>query len=139
MTAIAAVTAVACGGADQAAETKPGSGTFASLATQSLSKIDGSVEVPGLRSAARRARWRSRKCERHRRGVPADNRLFGPGQVPRHHRPWNLRATGRPFYGNLLEAWARGEFFPLAFTRPAVDKEAKHTLMLKPAARAATH
>ena len=45
---------------------------------------------------------------------------------------------GSPFYGNLLEGWSRGEFFPLAFTRPAVENATKHTLILKPAARAAT-
>ena len=38
---------------------------------------------------------------------------------------------GSPFYGNLLEGWARGEFFPLAFTRAAVEKATKHTLILK--------
>jgi penicillin G amidase len=42
---------------------------------------------------------------------------------------------GSPFYGNLLQAWAGGEFFPLAYTRPAVDKVRAHTLVLKPAAR----
>jgi penicillin G amidase len=46
---------------------------------------------------------------------------------------------GSPFYGNLLEGWARGEFFALAFTRPAVEKVTMHRLTLKPAARAATH
>lgn len=45
---------------------------------------------------------------------------------------------GSPFYGNLLEGWARGEFFPLAFTRPAVEQVATHRLTLRPAARAAT-
>jgi penicillin amidase len=39
---------------------------------------------------------------------------------------------GSSFYGNLLDGWARGEFFPLAFTRPAVEKVTKHTLILKP-------
>ena len=42
---------------------------------------------------------------------------------------------GSPFYGNLLQAWAGGEFFPLAYTRPAVDKVTAHTLVLKPAVR----
>jgi penicillin amidase len=39
---------------------------------------------------------------------------------------------GSPFYGNLLEGWSRGEFFPLAFTRAAVEKATTHTLILKP-------
>jgi len=42
---------------------------------------------------------------------------------------------GSPFYGNLLQAWAGGEFFPLAYTRPAVDRVTAHTLVLKPAVR----
>ena len=42
---------------------------------------------------------------------------------------------GSPFYGNLLQAWAGGEFFPLAYTRPAVDKVTAHTLVLTPAGR----
>lgn len=40
---------------------------------------------------------------------------------------------GSPFYGNLLEGWARGEFFPLAYTRPAVERVTKYTLVLSPA------
>ena len=39
---------------------------------------------------------------------------------------------GSPFYGNLLEPWTRGDFFPLAFTRPAVEKAAAHRLTLRP-------
>jgi penicillin amidase len=37
-----------------------------------------------------------------------------------------------PYYGNLLQSWAAGEFFPLAFTRPAVEKVAAHKLVLTP-------
>ena len=40
---------------------------------------------------------------------------------------------GSPFYGNLLDGWSRGEFFPLAFTRPAVERVTKHTLLLRSA------
>jgi penicillin amidase len=40
---------------------------------------------------------------------------------------------GSPFYGNLLEGWARGEFFPLAFTRAAVENATAHRLILKSA------
>jgi penicillin amidase len=42
---------------------------------------------------------------------------------------------GSPFYDNLLQRWASGEFFPLAYTRPAVDQVTAHTLVLKPALR----
>jgi penicillin G amidase len=41
---------------------------------------------------------------------------------------------GSPFYGNLLEDWVNGVFFPLAFTRPAVDQITAHRLILKPGA-----
>ena len=37
-----------------------------------------------------------------------------------------------PFYGNLLPIWANDEYFQMAFTRPAVDAKAKHTLKLIP-------
>jgi penicillin amidase len=38
-----------------------------------------------------------------------------------------------PFYGNLLPLWDRGEYFPLVYSRPRVEKEAAHTLALRPA------
>jgi penicillin amidase len=38
-----------------------------------------------------------------------------------------------PFYGNLLPLWDRGEYFPLAFSRARVDREAAHKLTLRPA------
>lgn len=36
-----------------------------------------------------------------------------------------------PFYGSLQERWAKDEYFPLSFSRRAVDATAKHTLVLK--------
>jgi penicillin amidase len=45
--------------------------------------------------------------------------------------------SGQPeseFYGNLLPLWARGEYFPLLFSRAAVERDTKHILWLKPAA-----
>jgi len=38
-----------------------------------------------------------------------------------------------PFYGNLLPFWDKGEYFPLVYTRPAVDRSAAHKLSLRPA------
>jgi len=46
--------------------------------------------------------------------------------------PGQSGQPGSPFYGNLLEAWARREHFRLAFTRPAVDAHAKYRLTLRP-------
>ena len=39
-----------------------------------------------------------------------------------------------PFYGNLLPLWDKGEYFPMAFSRARVDREAAHRLTLKPPA-----
>ena len=43
-----------------------------------------------------------------------------------------------PYYGNLLPLWDRGEYFPMAYSRARVDKEAAHKLTLKPAGQAST-
>lgn len=40
-----------------------------------------------------------------------------------------------PHYADLLEAWARHEYAPLAFSREAVASHARHRLRLEPAAR----
>ena len=37
-----------------------------------------------------------------------------------------------PFYGNLLPVWANDEYFPMVFSRKAVDEKAAHTLKLTP-------
>ena len=36
------------------------------------------------------------------------------------------------FYGNLLPLWADNQYFPLVFSRKAVDKHTAHRLMLQP-------
>ena len=43
-----------------------------------------------------------------------------------------------PYYGNLLPLWDRGEYFPAAYTRARVDREAAHKLTLRPGGRTAT-
>jgi penicillin amidase len=43
--------------------------------------------------------------------------------------------SGQPeskFYGDLLPRWADNEYFPLVFSRKAVDKHAAHRLILQP-------
>ena len=37
-----------------------------------------------------------------------------------------------PFYGNLLPLWASDTYFPLAYSRPRVDKESAQKLTLRP-------
>jgi penicillin amidase len=49
--------------------------------------------------------------------------------------------SGQPesdFYGNLLPLWARGEYFPLLYSRAAVERNTRHVLWLKPAATSAS-
>jgi penicillin amidase len=40
-----------------------------------------------------------------------------------------------PFYGNLLPLWDKGEYFPLVYSRAAVDAAAAHRLSLRPSPR----
>lgn len=47
--------------------------------------------------------------------------------------PGQSGRPGSPYYGNLLQNWADGEFFPLSFSREAVEKNARHRLQLRPA------
>ena len=46
--------------------------------------------------------------------------------------PGQSGQPGSPFYGNLLPLWADNRYFPLAFSRKAVDAHAAHTLVLRP-------
>lgn len=46
--------------------------------------------------------------------------------------PGQSGRPGSPYYGNLTESWAAGEYFPLLFTREAVEARAEHRLILKP-------
>lgn len=47
--------------------------------------------------------------------------------------PGQSGQPGSPFYGNLLEMWAKGRYFPLRYSRKAVEDAAAHRLMLVPA------
>jgi penicillin amidase len=46
--------------------------------------------------------------------------------------PGQSGRPGSPYYENLAESWGAGEYFPLLFTRPAVEARAEHRLVLKP-------
>ena len=37
-----------------------------------------------------------------------------------------------PHYGDLLPLWAEGKYFPLVYSRAAVEKNAKQKLVLEP-------
>jgi penicillin G amidase len=46
--------------------------------------------------------------------------------------PGQSAQPGSRFYANLVEPYGRGEFFPLVYTRPAVERNAAHRLLLVP-------
>jgi penicillin amidase len=46
--------------------------------------------------------------------------------------PGQSGQPGSPYYGNLLPLWADGKYFPLVYSRAAVERETAHILWLKP-------
>lgn len=46
--------------------------------------------------------------------------------------PGQSMQPGSPFYDNLLTLWVDQEYFPLLFTRPAIEANTTHRLMLQP-------
>jgi penicillin G amidase len=46
--------------------------------------------------------------------------------------PGQSGQPGSAFYGNLLPLWADNRYFPLAFSRKAVDANTAHRLTLQP-------
>lgn len=46
--------------------------------------------------------------------------------------PGQSGQPGSPFYGNLLPLWEKGEYFPLVYSRKAVEQATAHVLWLKP-------
>jgi penicillin amidase len=46
--------------------------------------------------------------------------------------PGQSGQPGSPFYGDSIESWANGDYFPLAFSREAVERVAEHRLVLRP-------
>jgi penicillin amidase len=46
--------------------------------------------------------------------------------------PGQSGQPGSSFYGNLLPLWEKGEYFPLLYSRAAVEKNTAHVLWLRP-------
>jgi penicillin amidase len=46
--------------------------------------------------------------------------------------PGQSAQYGSPHYADLAPLWAKGEYFPLAYSRAKVDEVAKHRLILRP-------
>jgi penicillin amidase len=49
--------------------------------------------------------------------------------------PGQSGQPGSPHYGDLLPLWAKGEYFPLAYSRTKVDEVTRHRLRLRPTAK----
>ncbi|NNF37220.1 MAG: penicillin acylase family protein [Gemmatimonadetes bacterium] len=49
--------------------------------------------------------------------------------------PGQSGRPGSPYYGDLVEPWGRGDYFPMLFTRGAVEAAAQHRMTLAPGDR----
>ncbi|MBK5256403.1 MAG: penicillin acylase family protein [Vicinamibacteria bacterium] len=61
--------------------------------------------------------------------------LADPDRSVASNSPGQSAQPGSPFYGNLVNNLGNGEYFPLLYTRGAVEKRAAHRLTLRPADR----
>ncbi len=59
--------------------------------------------------------------------------LADPDRSVASNAPGQSAQPGSPFYGNLAENLGNGEYFPLLYTREAVEDRAAHRLTLRPA------
>ena len=59
--------------------------------------------------------------------------LADPDRSVASNAPGQSAQPGSPYYGNLAENLGNGEYFPLLYTREAVDERAAHRLTLQPA------
>ena len=59
--------------------------------------------------------------------------LADPDRSVASNAPGQSAQPGSPFYGNLAENLGNGEYFPLLYTREAVEERAAHRLTLRPA------
>ena len=61
--------------------------------------------------------------------------LADPDRSVASNAPGQSAQPGSPFYGNLADNLGNGEYFPLLYTREAVEEHAAHRLTLRPAGR----
>ncbi len=59
--------------------------------------------------------------------------LADPDRSVASNAPGQSAQPGSPFYGNLADNLGNGEYFPLLYTRDAVEAHAAHRLTLQPA------
>jgi penicillin amidase len=66
-------------------------------------------------------------------GLLSDHRQHGRlGPVRGHERPRQSGDPERPFYDNLFELWANGEFFPVYCSRERIDRVARDVIAFDP-------
>lgn len=58
--------------------------------------------------------------------------ISAPDSSVATNAPGQSGQPGSPFYGNLAAMYGRGEYFPLAYSRAAVERHAAHRLILAP-------
>ena len=61
--------------------------------------------------------------------------LADPDRSVASNAPGQSAQPGSPFYGNLADNLGNGQYFPLLYTREAVEEHAAHRLTLRPAGR----
>ncbi len=61
--------------------------------------------------------------------------LADPDRSVASNSPGQSAQPGSPYYGNLVENLGNGQYFPLLYTRAAVEKRVAHRLTLQPAKR----
>ena len=61
--------------------------------------------------------------------------LADPDRSVASNSPGQSAQPGSPFYGNLVDNLGNGEYFPLLFSREAVEERAAYRLTLRPAAQ----
>ncbi len=59
--------------------------------------------------------------------------LADPDRSVASNAPGQSAQPGSPFYGNLADNLGNGQYFPLLYTREAVEEHAAHRLTLRPA------
>jgi penicillin amidase len=92
----------------------------------------GPIERPGDADTPNNARYDEQFNQIH---GPTYRHLFDLADWDRAlatSAPGQSGQPGSPHFGDLLPLWARGDYFPLKFSKPKVDEVTAHRLMLIP-------
>lgn len=92
----------------------------------------GPIERPGDANTPNNARYDEQFNQIH---GPTYRHLFDLADWDRAlatSAPGQSGQPGSPHFGDLLPLWARGDYFPLKFSKPKVDEVTAHRLMLIP-------